>query len=479
MKIRRATWLLLAALAAGCASQPGSVQQAPAGAVDVALGKTALTVHDLRDLPGLPDAEQRRRLDVVLAAHPDDLGARFFRTQGDVRMRDFESALTDSDALLADSSLDRRVRLLVLEWRAEALIQVRRLAEAILVANQALEIDDSDAEALFARGWARFLGDNAQADSALADLDRGLQRDPDEGVGWFRHGTVLRSQGKLEQAAEDFERAAQLMPDDAPNHLQYGVMLLQMKQPEQALVQFDAVARLTPHEPSAWTWRAQANASLRRYDDSSADAKRAIESGAAGEDLANARIFLASGLEQHQDFAGAAREFQLSLALDANPVAADGLARMQWYTGQFAQALDAYRQQATRPNPHPYAPIWLFLVRERANPVDDVAAKGELAALAPSHQPHAWTDTLVDLMLGKSTLPQALAEADAASTDKQRAGRRCEADYYAAELLLVHDRTLPASRLLEEAHAVCPATYIEANAIVAEQRLLAAKVPAP
>lgn len=100
------------------------------------------------------------------------------------------------------------------------------------------------------------------------------------------------------------------------------------------------------------------------------------------------------------------------------------------------------------------------------------------AAAAHAHQPHAWIDTLVDLILGKSTLEAALAEADAADSDNLRAGRRCEADYYAAEQLLMQGQDLPANRLLEEASRVCPSTYFEAHAIAAERRLLAARLEA-
>jgi len=96
------------------------------------------------------------------------------------------------------------------------------------------------------------------------------------------------------------------------------------------------------------------------------------------------------------------------------------------------------------------------------------------ADLAPAHEPREWTDTLVDLMLGKTTLDAALAEADAAPDYKLKAGRRCEADYYAAEELLMHGQKDAASRLLQEAYWVCPSTYVEAHAVVAQRRLLEA-----
>lgn len=687
MKVRRSTRLAawwIAALVVSAAAQAGAVHKSP---LDLdkfevtAEGPSAMSAQELVALERQPFAEQRRRTDAVLATHPGDFVARLLRTQAEIQLEDYPAVLTDSEALLARASLDRRLRLLLLDWRAEALIQVKREAEAVLVANQALEIDAANAQALFARGWARYLGLAGQQDSALADLDRALQLDPDEAAGYYRRATILAIQGKFDGAARDLERALQLMPDDVPSHLQYGSVLIQRQEYQRALAQFDAAVRLKPHDPSPRAKRAQTYALLQRYDEASTEATKAIELGAADDDLmqalsarsgaslhagdvagasrdldraalseppsvqgllsrallrmqmddwrgakvdldralqidpddalalalragvhaqagardsalldaqravelapgdtkvrlmraqvlgqlgqfeealeqadaivrrepgevgawlaraqmyealnrhaegasdmthvietgmhpdlpamrfqrgimryhagdldgaaadfraasdsgssqAEALKFLAVTLEAQQDFAGAAHEYQRSLTLRADRDAAAGLARMQWFTGQFQQAIDFYREQAASPKSVPYTPLWLFIVRARANPADEAAAKVELAALMPAHQPHVWTDTLATLMLGRSSLEAALAEAATAPTDKLRAGERCEADYYAAESLLMHGQEAPATRLLEDALGVCPRTYLEAHATDAERRLLAAK----
>ena len=148
---------------------------------------------------------------------------------------------------------------------------------------------------------------------------------------------------------------------------------------------------------------------------------------------------------------------------------------MQWYSGQLPQAIQSFRGQVTQPDASPYTPLWLFIVRVHANPAEETEASDELATLAPSHKPHVWVDTLVDLMLGRTTIEAALVEADAADTYQLRAGRRCEADYYAAERLLLHGQREPANGLLEEAYWVCPSTYTEATAVGWERSLLEAR----
>jgi lipoprotein NlpI len=375
MKIERvAFWvsgLLLTALVAGCATRADSVANLPPGTtvIEIDVGKTALSADDLRDLPGMAPADMRARLDVVLASHPDDVAAHFFRAEADANLADFAAAVTDSDVVVVDSSFDPRLRLRVLDVRAEAFLQLKREAEAIAAADQALEIDDSDPTALFARGWARYISDHGQAESALADLNRALLREPDEGIAYFRRSVIFEDQGKFDLATADLDHAAQLAPDDKPIRQQYAVLLF-----------------------------------------------------------------------------------------------------TEWYAGQFRQSIESYREHAAHPDANPYAPLWLFVMRVRANPADEATARAELATLAPALQPHGWRDTIVDLMLGKSTLEAALAEADTASTARLRAGQRCEADYYVAEQLLAHGQDLSANRLLDEAHAICPENYIEARAIIAEQR---------
>lgn len=327
---------------------------------------------EVHDLVTQPPAEQLRRLDVVIAAHPGDVKARILRMDAQYNLSDFPSVLADSEILLAIPQLDGRHREYVLHTRAEALIKVERYAEAILVADQALEIDGASSKALFARGWATFHSDYGQATRALTDLDRALQIEPDQGIGYFRRAIVFEYLGHFALARSDLERALQLEPDDGPTRQQFAWLMFE-----------------------------------------------------------------------------------------------------EWYSGQSRQPIASFREQAARPDAYPYAPIWLFIMRIRANPADEAAARAELEALVPAHQPDAWMDTLVNLMLGKLSVEAAQAEADAAPTSALRADRRCDADYYGAELLLSHGPGAEATRLLEEAYWACPSRSIESRAVVSERRLQA------
>ena len=466
-------WLLIALLAATFTLRAGAADDAPrsTGAIGGSHGKTTMSAEDWRDVPSLPPAEQRRRLDIVLAAHPDDYTARLWRMQAEQHLGDCPAVVADSASVLSSPFLDGPAQQLTLEWRSECLLHLRRFDESIAVASQLLALYPSDAEGLFTRGWAQFFVHHL--DEAIADLDRALEIRPDEGVGHTRRGNVLAAQGKLELAAKDYRRAIELVPEDGPNRKEYGILLYRTRDYERAAAQLDAAARLMPNDVFTLTWLAQANRALMRFDAAAANDKRAEEAGRNADELFSALNNIAIDLEDLQDYAGAAAETARELAVQADPGAAHELARRQWFAGQFGSAVESFRRYAASPMSEAYTPLWLYVMHARADPADEPAAKAELAAQA-THQPHAWTDTLVDVALGRSTLEAALAEADKSETDKLRNGRRCEADYYSAEQMLMRGQRESASRLLEEAHRVCPSTYIEARAVDAQRRLLAA-----
>ncbi len=495
---------LVAILASGCASPPGATDRGselshtvvpvgtanandphrvqaqpgvePRQRLNVVLSASAMNADEWRDLQAQPAAEQRRRLDVVLASNPDDFGARLLRTQLEYIQADEAGVAADSELVLASPSLDLPMRRQILAWRAEALLGLHRFDEAIAVSNQALEIDASVPDVLFTRGWAQFFND--QSDGALADLDRALELNPKEGVGFARRATVLSERSQFVSAVKDFKRAVELAPSDGFTHQSYGILLYRTRDLDGALAQFEVALKLNPGDPLTLAWHAQTNFALKRFDASAADERCLSSLGASSKDLTGAINNVAVDLFQQGDYSSAAREFSRSVALQANPDVAALLVRVQWYSGEFAQATETYHKYAVSPVSSDYTPIWLYTMRGRANPADEPAAKAELAASVRMHQPHAWSDTLVDLALGNATVEAALAEADSADTEKLRAGRRCEADYYAGEQLLIQGQDLTAERLLEQASKICPSTYHESHALAAERQLLAVRLPA-
>lgn len=479
MGIERATaWgakLLLSIVVSGCAAQVGTVDNEAVGGGKVigSYGKAETAADGLREFQAVPADERRRILDGVLASQPDDFLARVLRVGADYELNDVEAVIEDSQLVLADPRLERNQRLVVLQYRADALVIVRRFDEGIAVANQALEIDPSSAQALLSRGWGRFFVD--QEETALADLDRAVEMLPNDGIGYFRRGTVFDRRGKFSLALKDLKRAIELAPADGHSHRQYGVTLYETGDLAQALAQFDAAAALMPNDALSLTWRAQTNLALKHVDAAIADDNRAKRLGATDEDLVDTFNEVGLVLDEQKDFAGAARLYERAIALKEDPVLANVIARTLWFSGQFGRAAESFRQHGVAPMSGDYKPLWLYVVQGRANPVDEPVAKAQLASAVQPHQPHAWTDTLVSMLLGRTTLEAALVEADAAKTDLLRAGRRCEADYYAAEQMLMHQQVETANRLLEEAYWVCPATYSEADAVIAERRLQVAR----
>ncbi len=392
---------------------------------------------------------------------------------------------------------------------------------ALAVGNGAPAAGSSQAEAQ-AQAQAQALVQSAsehvlrgELPAARRDVDRALQLEPNLARALSTRA-YLEAQAGDRAAIADARRAVALAPSDAITHLDAGAVMAKLGEHAVAIEQFGDVIRLGPDIGAAWLARANSYEKLKRHAEAIADYTHVIDGkmipeagelrrlrgvarylhgdlAAAADDLRAAAAaypneqparwypqpyaFLGLVLEGQHDFAGAAQAYGQSQAIAGDPVIARRLAQMQWYTGQFAPAAASFRSQAALPDAGQYLPLWLYIVRVRADPADEAAARTELVALAPAHRPRAWTDALVELMLGKSDLPAVLAEARSAPA-ADRAGRQCEAHFYAAETLLMQGQDVRAGALLEAAAGGCPSTYVEAEAIAAERRLLAARAAA-
>lgn len=95
---------------------------------------------ELRELQALPAAERRRRLDIVVAAHADDVAARFLRMQAEGELADYSAALADSDPILSSPFLNGPIHRVTLGLRAECLLHLHRFDESIVAANQLLAL---------------------------------------------------------------------------------------------------------------------------------------------------------------------------------------------------------------------------------------------------------------------------------------------------------------------------------------------------
>ena len=184
---------------------------------------------------------------------------------------------------------------------------------------------------------------------------------------------------------------------------------------------------------------------------------------------------LAYVLEAQGDYTAAAEAFTQVEGLRGGSWIRDNVGRVWFGAGQFGRAATIFRAQLGTRGASSYTPLWLYLARVRADVADEAAAREELAKNAPAHVPRVWVDSIADFMLGRIDAPEFRRVADSGLASGSAAnkpdGYPCEADYYTAEVLLAHGDRAAARPLLDEAVKICPSTYVETSAAMAEQKL--------
>ena len=346
--------------------------------------------------------------------------------------------------------------------------------------------------------------EQGQLVQAKASLTHALALDPRCAICLSERALVQAHLGDREAALADARQAVDVAPDMALAHESYGDILMLLHDYSGALAEQDAAVRLAPGLARPRINRGEAHealgdhaAAIAEYTDvlahfpSSQDGIALVDRGmarsgvsdlvgaiadfraacAALPGIADPWFKLGYALQRHDDFGAAADAYAQGLTLRPDDVFEFELGKARLLSGRFAEAVEPLRAGLRRPgSPSAYAPLWVYLSRIRARAGDDGDARAELARLASPHDPPAWTDALADFMLGRIDAGILQRRADEGPADK-RVGRRCEADYYVAEIALAGDRRADALPLLARAVRGCPGDYFEAAAARAESRL--------
>lgn len=199
-----------------------------------------------------------------------DRGSRFARGQDvDVFRRLISETLAElkQDAGdSADAQLDY----------ADALLELKRAAEARDVATRVLRLDPAHARAYALRGWSnRMLLSYADA---AADLDRALELQP-KSAQWLRWRASARlGLGQSEGALADLTRSLELSPS-VQAYLDRGNLRGQLAEHELALTDFRAAQALDPADPLPFLASAWALSRLKREAEALTACDQAIELG--------------------------------------------------------------------------------------------------------------------------------------------------------------------------------------------------------
>ena len=248
-------------------------------------------------------------------------------------------------------------------------------------------------------------------------------------------------------------------PRDVKALLHRSRLRLADKNTEGALADLDAAIGLQPGDPVALNLRSWVRALLKDYKGALADSDAAMAAGMRNADI----LVYRAGLRRAAgDTAGMLAELDEALTLDPHHIGAlRTRARFLYFHDKYAAAeADLANVLAIRADA--FDSIWVYLARSRQGIRGVDALEQGLAALKGDD----WPAPVMQHLLER-TDREALMKA-AASDEKQRKGRECEARFYMAEKLLVAGNKEEARPLLEAAREGCPTGYIEYDSAIAE-----------
>ena len=249
---------------------------------------------------------------------------------------------------------------------------------------------------------------------ALESYDRAIRLKPDYADAYFNRAEVFVAAGEYARAMADYDQAIRLSPTLAEAIRNRGLLHLKLGAIDKAIADFGIAIRLRPADAALLTNRATAWVLIGKYDEAFVDFDRALQI-----EPSKPEIYLGRG--RSRLFAG-----DVSASID--------------------DFITAVRLRPDDPNPA----IWLHIARVHSG-VDD---RQELADNAAGVVGATWPKALLDLYLGKLDA-DGVRSAAAEGSPKDRARRKCEAEFYLAEFAVHNGELSKGRRLLEEVSSQC------------------------
>jgi adenylate cyclase len=152
------------------------------------------------------------------------------------------------------------------------------IAEACRLARQALEAERDDAETICRAAWTLFVLAGEAAMAAMA-LDRALARNPNSAHAWLTRGSIHALRNQPEAAIDAIERARRLSPFDPRTFLcalNIAIAHLAARRFEQAIEWADRALHDQPRSVTPMRVKVAANAHLGHLDAARAELSRML-----------------------------------------------------------------------------------------------------------------------------------------------------------------------------------------------------------
>jgi tetratricopeptide (TPR) repeat protein len=209
--------------------------------------------------------------DIVLEQSPTNTEALTLKGEAMAARGECEPGLEAFVRAIATSPNDWHLRV----KRATLLEQQRKLPEAIVECDKAVEINPNALYALSLRAHCNLEANKPEA--ALADCEKAIALDPQQAMPLLVRARVLLSQGNATNAVTDCITAIKLMPGSAWGYSTLALALVkQGRQAEAAAVATKALD-IAPNDAESFAIRGRALVAMRHYKSAAQDIDRAIE----------------------------------------------------------------------------------------------------------------------------------------------------------------------------------------------------------
>lgn len=253
------------------------------------------------------------RLDRALELADDNAEAHLLRAQ--------LLALPEGDAAKAKTSLDRAFELLANNPRelSRCHLIAASLAETpeakLTELNKALELDDTNVDALRARALLHLIGE--RTDDALADFNRLAEIDATDISAQQAIAELLTGTEKFDEALAAINKAIESNPDAAASYMVRARIHMIQERPEDALADLSKAIELEPENIQAVLMRAEFNMEAEKLEEAKADIDRALILRPGLIRAILLRSLINAGMD---NFAAAAEDMELLVANDPSNV---------------------------------------------------------------------------------------------------------------------------------------------------------------
>lgn len=313
------------------------------------------------------------------------------------------------------------------------------------------------AEALYNRGLAYKA--TSDTNRALADYSEAIRTDPTWAIPYAKRGDLYDDKGDDEHAIADLTEAIRLDPQYAWAYAIRGYVYDQQRKLDLAIADYSEAIRLDPKDVGTIANRGWAKRKQGDLDGALADFDEAIRV-----DPTFVRAYYNRGLawNDRNQYERALADFNEAIKLaPKNDIAYHDRGLTRFYTGDYAGAADDLKRSNDL-KPESFTALRLYIARARAGG----NALAELQRNAGQFKSKDWPRPILDLYLGNRTANDMITAAKSAE-------QRCDAQFYLAEWLLLHNKRDDAIASLRAAMAdECPKYLFEYVAAVVELKRL-------